>query len=468
MKFRLAYFGKEFLRVFFARLPSRLHWVFLLCATPLVIFLALWTPPFQVADEFAHFDRAWQVAQGQLYPTVGGSIDKGADQVNAYVADLPFNTRARFTSADRAGAEAVRWTGLLAYRGFPNTGICAPTGYLPQALGIAIGKAVGMGVMRTIVLARLFNGAFAILVCALALYWSRSGKVLMFAMLLLPMTLSLFASLSQDATLIALTCLAFAVISKQIETGAPLSLPLTAVLALSLLIVSLGRPPYTALLPALLTPGLFVRWRKKPSRLPGAILAGLSAVMVLVWWLSAYASTRAFAHPGAANGAVDAKMQLLNLFRHPGIVATLAGYAASHAAEYIAGMIGFLGWLDTLMPAPYYLVMLLVLLAACIAELNRCDKTKKSATVLLLFSPLAAIAAVFLIEYLIWTPVGAQAIFGVQGRYLIPPVIAAGVGLPHLANSARTYQAATAVVVLSQLLTFVCLPQVIMARYYLP
>jgi len=51
---------------------------------------------------------------------------------------------------------------------------------------------------------------------------------------------------------------------------------------------------------------------------------------------------------------------------------------------------------------------------------------------------------------------------------LIPPVIAAGVGLPHPANSARTYRAATAVVVLSQLLTFVCLPQVIMARYYLP
>ena len=45
----------------------------------------------------------------------------------------------------------------------------------------------------------------------------------MFAVLLLPMTLSLFASASQDATLISCACLAFGMISRQADAGASLS-----------------------------------------------------------------------------------------------------------------------------------------------------------------------------------------------------------------------------------------------------
>ena len=258
-------------------------------------------PPFQNADEPAHFDRAWQVAHGQLQATAGGTIDSGTDLVYGYVTKLPFNSKARFTPADRAGAEAVKWTGQLAYRPFQNTGNYPPTGYLPQAVGIAIGKTCGMGVMRTLVLARVLNGGFAILVCVFALNWCRGGKLVMFAVLLLPMTLSLFASLSQDATLIALTALAFAVISRQIATGVPLSLAQTAVLAISLLIVSLGRPPYGVLSLVFLTPGLFPRWRIKPSWLPGVFLAGLLEAVTFVWWTKAYASTRSLVYAGTAN-----------------------------------------------------------------------------------------------------------------------------------------------------------------------
>jgi len=172
--------------------------------------------------------------------------------------------------------------------------------------------------------------------------------------------------------------------------------------------------------------------------------------------------------PSAAYGAVDAKLQLLNLFHHPGTVAVLAGYVFRHAAVYFAGMVGVMGWLDTPMPPSYYLAMVLVLLTACLAELALGGKVKRSATALLLVSPLAALAAVFLIEYLTWTWVGAPAIYGVQGRYGIPLAIAAGVGLPPLAGSAKIRERATAIVVLSQILTLVCLPRVIMARYYLP
>ncbi len=458
----------EFLRACFASLPSNLHWIFLLTASPLVIFLAVWTPPFQSADETGHFYRAYQVAQGEFYGGGGGYADSAIEQLYACVAALPFNGKARFTAADRAKSEEVKWTGQSIYRQFPNTAVYAPTGYLPQALGVAFGKGTGMGVMRTLVLARLLNGTFAIVVCALALCWCRGGKVVMFAMLLMPMTLSLFASCNQDTTLIAFTCLAFAIVSRQIAAAVSLSLTQVTVLALSLLIVCLGRPPYVPLLLVLLIPYLLPPWRSKPSWLPGALLAGSLVAATVAWWRVASASTRGLVPPSAAYGVVDAKLQLLNLFHHPGMVAVLAAYVFRHAAVYFAGMVGVLGWLDTPMPPAYYLAMALVLPAACLAEFARGGKVKRSVTVLLLVSPLAALAAVFLIEYLTWTSVGAPAIYGVQGRYGIPLAIAAGVGLPPLAGSAKISERATAIVVLSQLLTLVCLPQVIMTRYYLP
>jgi uncharacterized membrane protein len=458
----------EFLRACFAGLPSNLHWIFLLTAAPLVIFLAVWTPPFQSADEPGHFFRAYQVAQGEILGGGGGYADSAIVQLYACVAALPLDHKARFTAADRAKSEEVKWTGRLVYLPFPNTAVYAPTGYLPQALGVAFGKGTGMGVMRTLVLARLLNGTFAILVCALAICLCRRGKVVMFAVLLMPMTLSLFASCNQDTTLIALTCLAFAIISGQIATGVPLSLTQATVLALCLLIVCLGRPPYVPLLLVLLIPHLLPSWRRKPSWLPGALLAASLVAATVAWWRIASASSPGLVPPSSAYGEVDAKLQLMNLLHHPGTAAVLAAYIFSHAAVYFAGMVGVLGWLDTPMPPTYYLAIALVLLAACLAELAHAGKVKKSATALLLASPLAALAAIFLIEYLTWTWVGAPAIYGVQGRYGIPLAIAAGVGLPPVAESVKTREWATAIVALSQILTLVCLPYVIIARYYLP
>lgn len=461
--------GKELPCWWLAGLPSRLHWIFLVFATPLVIFLALWTPPFQSADEPAHFYRAYQVAQGGFYGGSGGYTDPAIQQLDDYVFHLRFHHAARFTRADQAGVASVRWTGQPVYRPFPNTAPCAPTGYLPQALGVALGKALGMNVERTLELARLCNGAFAVSVCALAIFWCRNGKLLMFAMLLLPMTLSLFASSSQDATLIALTCLAFAVISKQVAEGAPLSPAQTVLVVLSLLIVALGRPPYAALLLVLFTPGLLPHWRNLPSWLPGMILAGLSIAVVAAWWLGAPPLDQSFVLASGKVGVVNAKLQLLNLIHHPGIVVPVSGFAIGHAAEYIAATIGILGWLDTPLPSLYYLAMLLVLLLACAAEFAQGARLKKSTTAILLLSPFATLAAVFLIEYLTWTPVGAPAIHGVQGRYFIPLAIAAGVGLPRLGRQNGVRHCwPTVVVILSQLLTVVCLPQVIMGRYYQP
>jgi len=188
--------------------------------------------------------------------------------------------------------------------------------------------------------------------------------------------------------------------------------------------------------------------------------------ITVAWWLTAMRAVRAVAAPIAGIGVVDAKLQLANLLHHPAIARDLLAYTIHHIPEYIAGVIGYLGWLDTLMPSVYYLIMFGVLVLAFLAETSVAPRLPKNVTAIFLCAGFAGIALVFLVEYLIWTPVGAPGIYGVQGRYFIPLLIAVAVGLPRLGNSEKTYQRVTAMVVAVQLITAVVLPQVILARYY--
>ena len=245
-----------------ARLPQKLHWVFLLIGSMLVVFLAVCTPPFQSPDEDAHFERAYQVSRGGLYGGKGGNVDRGIDEALAPYSNLPFKTDARVTAADDAAAAKVMWTGETVYHDFPNTAVYPPIDYIPQALAVALGRIAGMSVVHTLILSRLLNGALAMFISAFALYWCRRGKLIMFAVLLMPMTMSLYGSCSQDALLISFTCLAFAIVSRQISEGAPLSLRMTIVLASALLFVILGRPPYVPLLLVLFIPGILPQWGK--------------------------------------------------------------------------------------------------------------------------------------------------------------------------------------------------------------
>lgn len=458
--------GSSVPRTFLRTLASNLHWLFLLFAIPQVIFLALCTPPFQTADENAHFDRAWQVAHLQLSPHYGGFVDTGIIHLWDSVSGIGFHPEARYTSAEQSAAGSAQWTGQSGWRDFPNTGTCAFTGYLPQALGIFIGRAIGLGPLRTLQFARLVNGAFSIFICTLALRWCRRGRLVVFAALLMPMTLSLFASCGQDATLIALACAAFAVVSRRLEEGKPLSRVQLAAVCFSLLVVALGRPPYVALFLLLLVPGLIKRWPRGPSWLPGLSAALLLFAATAAWWSVAMHVTRAVARPIAGIGVVDARMQLINLAHHPAISGDLLLYCLHHLNEYIAGAIGYLGWLDTTMPPLYYLAMLMVLIAAALAEMSSGPAIAKSATTLSLAAAAAGVAAVFMVEYLIWTPVGAHGIYGVQGRYFIPLIVAVSIGLPRLSHSPRTRELVTAAVVAAQLITVIVLPRVLLARYY--
>jgi hypothetical protein len=449
-----------------AILPSMLPWIFLFLATPTVIFLSVCTPPFQSADEINHFLRSYQVSVGEFYGRSGGYVDQGILEVYSHYSGLPFKPNARVTAADEFAAASVKWTGKKVSSYFQNTSTSPPIGYLVQAVAIVLGKMAGLSVLHTAMLARLLNGALAIFISFLALDWCRRGKLFMFAVLLLPMTLSLFASCSQDALLISMCCLAFSLLSRQISEDLPLSWPMTILLASALLIVTIERPPYVPLLLVLLIPGLVPRWGGKPAWLTGLTLAGLSLCLTVIWWLAAFSSATTVVNVNTQS-PVGARMQILALAHHPWILLPVMGNTCQYIGDYARSFIGVLGWLDTYMPGPYYAIMILMLLVALAGETLYTGRFGNRAARIVFLATLFTVASVFFIEYLVWTPVGALVVEGVQGRYLIPLAIAAGIALPCVAKWDWGYRWATALVVLCQPLTFLYLPKVIIERYYL-
>ena len=452
-------------RSWLAVLPSLLPLIFLILGASTVIFLAVCTPPFQSPDEDVHFKRSYQISNGVLFHGDGGDIDEGIDEALSHYSRLAHNTEAKVTLADEDAAASVKWTGREVPSNFATSSY-APTGYIPQALGIALGRLLDLSVVNSLALSRILNGAFALSIATLALCWCRRGKLVMFVTLMMPTTMSLMGSCNQDASTISLACLAFAVLSRQIEEGFPFSLKMGIVLASTLLVISLARPPYAAFMLLFLIPDILPRWRNLPSWSIRLGLVGVPIVATCAWWFAATLSTKVKYRLPGTSGTVDPKSQFSFLFHHPEV---LRGTLSS-GHFYItrsAGIIANLGWQDTKMPFYYYPVMVSVLLIAMTGEMAYKGRFRRSAMASILLAALCAAAGIFLAAYLLWDPVGSVVLWGVQGRYLIPLIIAVGVVLPPLTRSDRIYRWATVGVVCGQIVTLFQLPQTIIQRYYL-
>jgi hypothetical protein len=86
--------------------------------------------------------------------------------------------------------------------------------------------------------------------------------------------------------------------------------------------------------------------------------------------------------------------------------------------EFWRQVIGVLGLFDTVLRAWFYNAIGILLIATLVPPLGH---GRRLACVLAaLVTALAYCLAIFLIFYLIWTPVNADQIWGVQGRYFVP------------------------------------------------
>ncbi len=409
------------------------HRLFICLGTAFGLLFLFLTPPFQTPDEDLHFFRAYEITQGGIIEI------KQQDKIGDFLpVSISQTTKAfepvRFHAEVKVKPQEI--TGLLnlpldrdnkTFIEFPSTALYPPTAYLPQIVGIGLGKIFNLSPLVLMYLGRLASLLAWLFLIYYALKIIPVGKWLMFLLALLPMGLFQAASLSADVLTNGLAFLGIALFLRFALTSETLNSKKLFLLLTVGLLLSLSKPAY-ALVPLVF---LFIPLKnfanKKTYHIFSAWLIGLIVLTNLAWFY------------GAGNLSVPTKAQTSPAAQLEYISAAPLEYAKTilrtipeSSGFYLHTFIGWLGWLDTPLPLwiiySYYAALLLALGLDNNQEPHLPAKIKLG----LLFIALSTIVIILTSMYLIWSPVGGRLITGVQGRYFIP--IAPLLLLPFLYN----------------------------------
>ncbi|MDQ3800645.1 MAG: DUF2142 domain-containing protein, partial [Acidobacteriota bacterium] len=150
------------------RLPSEPQNVFLLLAAVFGLVMVFVTPPALVGDEPNHFFRAWQISDGGIIGErmenggSGGWIPKNVLDTNRkLVGEIEMNHHIKF---DTNLISELRQLPVneedKIFVPFHNTVVYAPVPYVPQVIGIYVGKAFDASPLALIYITRVINLIF--------------------------------------------------------------------------------------------------------------------------------------------------------------------------------------------------------------------------------------------------------------------------------------------------------------------
>ncbi|HTQ72087.1 MAG TPA: DUF2142 domain-containing protein [Acidocella sp.] len=420
--------------------PTLLALLFLACALPVMVMIALFTPPGQSPDEPAHLVRAAGLLRGAVLPVrkPGTDVDTGTPieqvgvKIDAGLLTAGFGKATQMegrpvvTQADAAAMQATPWAHQLIFVSIPNTATYFPLAYLPAALGLAVGKLAGATPFASIILARLATALAYLAIGAAALALASYGRALLLAVLLLPMSLFLGGTLDQDGILIALSCLACAGLTRETPGGRKMAF-------VAFLVVLLAKPPYLPLLALFALP---LAWPGFWRRAGGVILASLPVLLwvaIVVAFISVPFGKPPY-HPGplfaGAQGLTmdrtDPAANLHILLAGKERLFTLPWHTlALFGTDKLKEMVGILGLLQLSFPGWFYGLWWGAIGFAVLGAAMSSRPSVLPLPVSLLNA--AAVLAVIVLTgwlimlsfYLSWTNVGLDFIDGLQGRYAL-------------------------------------------------
>jgi uncharacterized membrane protein len=420
---------------------------------PVLLAIAILTPAWQNPDEPFHMMRAVNVAHGgvlgsRAWGTAGGESDRAVYDAYEPVRGVAMHPAVRVDLARLAASGAVQWGSAVSYTPFPNTIQYGPAFYLPGAVAYWIGRAAGLSIDHTLLLARGFNAVLFALIVAAALGMARRTRLPLAALVVLPTNLMLAASASQDGLVMACTSLCVALLDRAIAGGRAVSRREALLLALLLACIGMARPPYAGFLALLML--VVPATQRVRFRLPFVAGGVVLAWCVAVAW-----------HVSVKMGGSDVHRQLALLAADPGRIAGIVvGTARTYGVEYAVQFIGVLGWTDTRLPHAYIMGAAVVVALAGLAGMA--GPSRRAGW------PLAgavfAVVTIFVLQYLDWTWPGQPVVTGILGRYFLPVASVMTLALPRL--DLRLGKVALGAVAILAAVTPAVMLHALVLRYY--
>jgi uncharacterized membrane protein len=412
--------------------------------------IVLATPPLRGPDETAHFLRAYGVAMGDIVPSMSDAEGRKGIFLPAHLYegfDYFESVRVREKTAgfhykpvfqdyffDRrpAATDADRPPTFVPYGGSEGY---SPVAYLPQIAAALLARAIDLDFIATFYLMRFAGlvGMTALIALAIATAPCLAWPVVAIAML--PSAIYGRSVISTDASALAAALMVTALWLRALLFP---QLLLRARLSFWLMLGALTKP--TNLVFVLLAPivplGSWAKcWRP--------ILATMApaAAAALLWSLGSGADVAAWRMVEITGGnpsAFDPAVKLADLLDHPlrFPAAVLATWEAKDLGELWLQVLGVLGLFDTVLQPWVYPTVSALLLGTFFMRLPVAAVGRPEVAVTAGAIVLAYIVAVYFVCYLVFTPLDADLVWGVQGRYFVPVLLLVAIAVSALVDRA--------------------------------
>ena len=403
----------------------------LICISTL--FFACVTPPFQAPDENQHYVKALFLSEGGILTQrrgemIGANLPRSAIDLH----DVHFTAQASSgvrlfhpSMLKTAWNEGKAQSDERSFADFPNVANYAPTLYLPGAIGLTVGEALGLPPLGTFYGGRLANALFALIALAVALRLMPFGRAAMLGTALLPTFCYQNGSLSPDAVINGTGFLGLALALRVGFMG------VTAKRGLALLLLA----PLLALAKGVYLPLMAAGLRKPESRgdlrpycllaAPYCLLATIAAgALAFLIWMKFSGGSQALYHilsrkTGEVVTTAPLARQFAVILHDPlAYLHVLATSVTERAPVYAFQIVGRFGWNAILLPLLAYPLALAMLAGAVCGGMGTGLSWRQR-----LWWLAVAAGVALLIEtamYLTGTPLGADYIQGTQGRYFLP------------------------------------------------
>lgn len=306
--------------------------------------------------------------------------------------------------------------------------VTTPLVYLPQAIGICLGRMFNSSALTTLNLGKILN----LLAFCMMVFWAviriPFGKNILMASVLLPMTINLAASMSYDAMLIGCAYMFIAEILHLAYGAETVEWKNIILLAVILAVMSPCKIVYSAIVFLLL---LVPKDKFKNTGMYAAawavcIIAAIgSMLLVNATVIAGYAATTVNDVPWSGEPGFTVSYVLHHPLDSLRVIYDTLMYQGEYYHETMIG--AYLGNICESLDVPYFIIMILsaglFLLPLSAGEQDR-QLFKRDRIIILLVC--IVIFALLLGSMMIaWTPISSPVILGVQGRYFIPLLPAA-------------------------------------------
>lgn len=424
MKQPIPTFGQ--IRKFIKNMPNDPGRTFAVLALVFGLIFVFTMPPFMVPDERVHFYRAYQIGEGHFV-----SETRPDGQIGGVVPEVPYaksGTEGLYPRYPTSGY--IKDFQSKKFVPFPSSALYSPAGYVPQSLGIDVGRVIfpSLGVMS--ILGRIFNLFAYIIFIWFAIKIAVQGKWAYAIVGLFPMSIQQAASLSPDVMTIGLAFLTISIIHRLfVQSDVISKKQIVLLIALASANALVKQTNIILMLPLIFLPKHLFR----NSFIKLKIVLGTALVCILtllVWYFTAkyfYKDLTPADQMGQVN--VDPVLQLKGAILHPLSFASVLfksfvfeGFRGISLPDfYFNSTFGFFSFLLYKMPISFaflgYMTLALSLLGD---DLKVKTIVRVRISVIFLATMILSVLAIVCALYFTWTPVGAKQISGIQGRYFIP------------------------------------------------